>query len=459
MTDPISPNPASSSPDPEGISLKPFFTLWSGQALSLLGTQAVQFALIWWLTAETGSATVLATATLVALLPIAVLGPFIGPLIDRWSRRKVMFFADSIAAAGAALLALMFLAGEAHTAHVLLLIFMRAIAEAFHGPAMTASTSLMVPKRHLTRIQGLNQALQGGLSILAAPIGAFLVATLPMAGVMAIDVVTAGFAIVPLLFVRIPRPVKKTAGDAPAKPSIIGEMLDGFRYLMQRGGHVALLVMAAVINLFLVPAFSLLPLLVRNQMGGDAMQLGWMTAAFGVGMLVGGVTLGVWGGFRRRILTSLAGIVGLGLVVTFLGVASTWSAAVGALLMVGFMATMANGPILAVLQATIAPEYQGRVFTLYSSVAILATPVGLLLAAPLAELFGVRVWYLTGGLVCLVMGCAAFFVPAIVRIESEAAATSSESQADGPGPRSGPTDEAAGVPPCGPSVAPSGGTS
>ena len=189
------------------------------------------------------------------------------------------------------------------------------------------------------------------------------------------------------------------------------------------------------------------------------MQLGWMTAAFGVGMLAGGITLGVWGGFRRRILTSLAGIVGLGLVVTFLGVASTWSAAVGALLMVGFMATMANGPIQAVLQATVAPEYQGRVFTLYGSVATIATPVGLLLAAPLAELFGVRVWYLTGGLVCLVMGCAAFFVPAIVRIESEAAATSSESQADGPGPRSEPTDQAAGIPPCGPSVAPSGGTS
>ncbi len=191
------------------------------------------------------------------------------------------------------------------------------------------------------------------------------------------------------------------------------------------------------------------------------MQLGWMTSAFGIGMLAGGITLGAWGGFRRRILTSLAGITGLGLVVMFLGVApaAVWSAAVGAMLMVGFMATMANGPIQAILQTTIAPEYQGRVFTLYGSLASITTPVGLLLAAPLAELFGVRAWYLTGGLVCLAMGCVAFFVPAIVRIESEAAATSRESQADGPGPRSGLTEEAAGAPPCGPSVASSGGTS
>jgi DHA3 family macrolide efflux protein-like MFS transporter len=441
MSDPTST--FDNAPDPKEASLRPFFTLWSGQALSLIGTQAVQFALIWWLTAETGSATILATATLVALLPIAVLGPFIGPLIDRWSRRKVMFFADSIAAACAGLLALMFLAGEASTPHVLALIFIRALAGAFHGPAMIASTSLMVPQRHLTRIQGLNQALHGGLSIVAAPIGAFLVAALPMAGVMAIDVVTALFAIAPLLFVRVPRPIRNAEGGVAARPSVIGEMLEGFRYLMQRGGHAAILVMAAIINLFLVPAFSLLPLLVQDELGGTALHFGWMTSAFGIGMLAGGITLGAWGGFRRRIFTSLAGIVGLGLAVMFLGVApaALWSAAIGALLMVGFMAAMANGPIQAVLQATVAPEYQGRVFTLYGSLASITTPIGLLLAAPLAEMFGVRAWYLSGGLVCLVMGIAAFFVPAIARIESASAATSGEQQAEVPAPSPGPPEE------------------
>jgi DHA3 family macrolide efflux protein-like MFS transporter len=446
MSDPPSTGTPDNAPAPKEASLEPFFTLWSGQALSLLGTQAVQFALIWWLTAETGSATILATATLMALLPIAVLGPLIGPLIDRWSRRKVMFFADSAAAGGAALLAMMFLAGEAGTPHVLALIFLRALAGAFHGPAMIASTSLMVPQRHLTRIQGLNQALQGGLSIIAAPIGAFLVAALPMAGVMAIDVVTAVFAIVPLLFVPIPRPRKSMSDDAVAKPGVVREMLDGFRYLMQRGGHAAILVMAAIINLFLVPAFSLLPLLVHDQLGGEALHLGWMTSAFGIGMLAGGIMLGAWGGFRRRIFTSLAGIIGLGLAVMFLGVApaALWSAAIGALLMVGFMAAMANGPIQAVLQATVAPEYQGRVFTLYGSLASIATPIGLLLAAPLAEMFGVRAWYLSGGLVCLVMGIVAFFVPAIVRIESEGATAPSEPRVDGPRPPGGPQAEATG---------------
>ncbi len=415
-------NPASEAGEPQR-SMKPFFFLWSGQAMSLLGTQAVQFALIWWLTVETGSATILAMATLLALLPIAFLGPFIGPLIDRWSRKRVMFFADVTAALAAMLLAMMFVIDRAQPSHILILIFVRAVAEAFHQPAMIASTSLMVPKQHLTRIQGLNQGLQGGLTIIAAPIGAFLVAALPMAGVMAIDVVTAGFAILPLMLVRVPQPIRSSAtADGEAKPSVLREMMEGFRYIGRRAGHIGLLVMAAVINLFLVPAFALMPLLVRGQLGGEAMHLGWMTMAFGVGLLAGGVVLGAWGGFKRRILTSLAGVAGLGIAVLILGFAPAmaWSVSAGALLMVGFMASMANGPIQAVLQATVAPEFQGRVFTLYGSLATMTTPIGLLMAAPLAEIFGVRAWYLTGGLVCLLMGCAAFFVPAFVRIEDEA---------------------------------------
>ncbi len=187
---------------------------------------------------------------------------------------------------------------------------------------MIASTSLMIPKEHLARIQGLNQGLQGGLSIIAAPIGAFLVAALPMAGVMAIDVITAGFAILPLLLVQVPQPPRSAApAIGEEKPSVLRELREGFRYLGRRTGHIGLLIMAAIINLFLVPAFSLLPLLVREQLGGEALHLGWMTTAFGVGMLVGGIVLGAWGGFKRRILTSLAGVAGLGIAVLILGFA------------------------------------------------------------------------------------------------------------------------------------------
>ena len=89
-------------------SLRPFLTLWVGQVFSLLGSQLVQFSLIWWLTQQTGSATVLAVASIVGLVPQVVLGPFVGPLVDRWNRKRTMILADAAVALATLGLALLF---------------------------------------------------------------------------------------------------------------------------------------------------------------------------------------------------------------------------------------------------------------------------------------------------------------------------------------------------------------
>src|SRR5262245_33394776 len=92
-----------------------FLVLFTGQALSLLGSMAVQFALIWWLTRETGSAAVLATAALLGLLPAVALGPVIGVLVDRWDRKHVMLAADGLVALASLALACLYLTGTATT--------------------------------------------------------------------------------------------------------------------------------------------------------------------------------------------------------------------------------------------------------------------------------------------------------------------------------------------------------
>ncbi len=405
--------------------LRAFFALWTGQALSLIGSQAVQFALIWWLTLETGSAAILAAAAFVGLLPQVAFGPFIGALVDRWNRKRTMFAADAVVALASAVLAFLFWTGNASVPHVFALLLVRAVGTAFHSPAMLASTTLMVPKEHLARIQGLNQSLQGGLLIISAPLGALLYASLSMAGVMVVDMVTAIFAILPLIWVHVPQPEvaeATSANDSPAHPvrQLLAEVRDGLRYLWQRNGHFALLIMAALINLFLVPAFSLLPLLVNGR-GGSALELGWVNAGFGVGSIVGGVVLGVWGGFNRKILTTLSALTGLGLSTVLLGhpTASSIALTIAAIFGVGVMAALTNGPIQAILQATIAPEMQGRIFTLYGSLAGLTAPVGLAVAAPVADRLGVETWYLAGGATCLLMGVLGFFLPSLLRIEEE----------------------------------------
>jgi DHA3 family macrolide efflux protein-like MFS transporter len=402
---------------------------------------AVQFALIWWLTRETSSAAVLATAALLGLLPTVALGPVIGVLVDRWDRKRVMLAADGLVALASLALAYLYLTGAATTGVVFLILFLRGLGGAFYAPAMLASTSLMVPSEHLTRIQGLNQLVQGGTNIVAAPLGALLLGLLPMAGVMLVDVATALFAIVPLVFIRVPRPAHVTvpalaAEGAPppggcARPqnhtragaaaeaasSIWREMIAGARYLAERRGLVSLVVMATLINLCLVPAFSLLPLLVSGELAGDALQLGWISSAFGIGTIAGGIVLGVWGGTRRRILTVLPALIGLGVGIAALGIAPSFAPAAASMLAIGLIVPFANGPIQAILQAPIAADYQGRVFTLIGSLAGATAPLGLLLAAPIAELVGVRSWFMMGGSVCLAMGIAGFFLPSLMRIE------------------------------------------
>jgi DHA3 family macrolide efflux protein-like MFS transporter len=182
-----------------------FFTIWSGQAFSLLGSMLVQFALVWWLTSATGSATVLATATLVAMLPQVFLSPFAGALVDRWNRRVVMMMADSTIAVSSLVLAYLFATDQAQIWHVYAIMFIRSAGAAFHWPAMQASTSLMVPQEHLSRVAGFNQMLQGAMSIIAPVLGAVLIVVLPMQGVLLIDVFTA------MLGRRAPRPLTRRA--------------------------------------------------------------------------------------------------------------------------------------------------------------------------------------------------------------------------------------------------------
>ena len=285
----------------------PFFSIWTGQALSLVGSRLVQFALVWWLTETTGSATVLAMATLVAILPGVILGPFAGTLVDRWNRRAVMIAADAFVALVTAWLAYLFWTGSATMWHVYAAMLARALGGAFHWPAMQASTSLMVPKKHLSRVAGLNQTIQGAMAIVAPPLGALLLGLLPLQGIMAIDLTTAVLAIVPLLFVVIPQP-EKVAGAAQ-KSSVWSDFRSGLRYVAGWPGLMVILLMAMIINFVVNPAFSLMPLLVTDHFGGGALQLGWLQSAWGVGMLAGGLLLSVWGGFRRRIYTSLMGLI------------------------------------------------------------------------------------------------------------------------------------------------------
>ncbi|HQM65473.1 MAG TPA: MFS transporter, partial [Anaerolineaceae bacterium] len=284
--------------------LRNYLPMWIGQAVSLLGSGLVQFALVWYLTDQTGSANVLAMATLVALLPQVFLGPFSGAVVDRLNRKTVMIVSDSLVALTTLALMASFMLGSIQVWHIYLAMFLRSLFGTFQMPAMSASTTLMVPPEQYSRLGGVNQALYGVINIVSPPLGAALLAAFEINAVLMVDIVTAALAIGLLaLLVKVPQPKRLDANQAVTPKQVLLDVRFGLKYAFTWKGLFALLLMAALVNMVTSPAFTLLPLHVKLHFGRGVEDVAIMESAFGIGVVIGGVLLGVWGGFKRKMAT------------------------------------------------------------------------------------------------------------------------------------------------------------
>jgi DHA3 family macrolide efflux protein-like MFS transporter len=388
---------------------KRFFTIWAGQAVSQLGSRLVGFAFVWHLTSTTGSATVLSFASLMSILPDVIISPVAGALIDRWNRKTVMIVTDILTALVTLILAILFAFTEVKVWQIYLALFIRATFGAFQWPAMFTSTSLMVPKDQLARVSGMNQTLSGAMGILAPSLGAFLVGLLPMWGVLSVDVGTALIALVPLLFFHIPQPVKKVelineAGKV--KNQLWRDLVEGFRFVVTLPGLLSVILMAMLINFLVSPAFSLLPLMITEHFKKGVIELGIGESAFSIGFLIGGLALSIWGGFKNRLVTSFVFLIVMGASISLFGVIpqNGFYLGVAILSITGIANPLVNGPLMAALQARVEPEKQGRVFTLLQAGSAAAMPLGLAIAGPLSDKIGIQIWFIVGGVVCIIMG-------------------------------------------------------
>jgi len=393
-----------------------FYTLWTGQALSLLGSQLVQFAIIWHLTQTTNSATTLAIASMMGLLPGVLLSPFIGTWVDRGNRKKILIVADITVAIATLILAVLFAFEIVEVWHIYVALFTRAVAGGFHQSAFGASVVLLVPKENLARVQGFNQALYGGLNIISAPLGAFLLAVIPMQGILSIDVGTALLAVAILVFIQVPQPER----NEHIKATFWQDFAAGFRYIIAWRGLVILLGLVMVINFFYSATEPLTPLLITNHFGGSANELGWWLSSFAAGNIIGGLILGAWGGFKRKIITSQLGLILMGLSTFIVGAtpSNLFWVGMASNTVVGLLLPIINGSYGATLQAAIKPEMQGRVFAFIFSAAMLVSPIALMVAGPFADAVGIQPWFLVAGISCMAMGILGFFSADVMKMES-----------------------------------------
>jgi len=400
---------------------KRFFTIWFGQAFSVLGSHLVGFAFVWYLTEQTGSATVLAMGTLMQVLPTVIISPIAGAFVDRWNRKAVMIIFDSITALFTFVVAILFMLDSAQIWHIFMVMFVRSACGQFQWAAITASTTLMVPKKHFSRIAGANQALQGFMNIIGPALGAFLLATMSMEMILFLDVSTAFLAVVPLFFFTIPQPVRNgmaAAAEKIQKSSVFTDLAEGWKYVVRWPGLMAIILIAMLVNFLINPAFSLLPLVVTEHFGKGVYEFGFINAAFGIGIILGGLALSAWGGFKNRMLTSLTALTISGAAVLAVGLApsNAFFIAVAGIAVFGFLNPIVNGPLTASIQAKVDPGIQGRVFSLLHAGAGLASPIGLAIAGPVADATSNQLWFVIGGILTLATGVAAYAFPAILEI-------------------------------------------
>ncbi len=378
-----------------------FGIIWLGQAFSLLGSSAAQFALVWWIATTTGSANTLSMAGLTAYLPIALLGPFAGVWVDRLSRRLVMAVSDLFVAACALWLLLAFRGGEPPIGLILAILCLRAVGGVFHMPAMQATMPLLLPADMITRGQGWSQMIQSASTTLGPVVGAALMAggASGLRLALLLDVIGAVIASASVAILDIPNP-EKTKRE---QPHILREMKEGAKTLYANKPLFAITWPTLVSMTVYIPLSTLYPLIVSAYFGGTPWHSSAAEVAFGLGMIISGAMVGIFGSKNKFNMIAMSllvmglALVGCGLLppggiwpfIFFTGVT-------------GITVSFMSAPYFGYMQESTDPAVLGRVSSLIYAGMSLAAPIGLFIAGPAAEAAGIANWFaISGGLIAL----------------------------------------------------------
>ncbi len=371
------------SPPKPAHGMRAFFTIWSGQLVSLVGSQLTGFALGVWVYQQTRSVLLLALVQVAQQAPYVILSPLAGVFADRWNRRTAMIVSD--AGAGLAVLAA---AGLYLTQHlqIWMVIPINLWMAAFNTlmwPSFTASVTLLVPKKHYGRANGFVQLGEALPQIAGPALAGALYVAIHLGNMALIDFATYAFSVLLMLFfVRIPNPPPTTEGHE-AKGSLWKETRFGWDYIASRKGLLALLLFFLASN-FLSGVMSplIVPLILDNW---DASTLGYISTLMGVGMLVGTLAMSAWGGGKRKIYTLLGAAFLSGLFLSVVGLRASIPLIAVCGVAIMFCGPFINASSQAIWQAKVAPDVQGRVFAVRRAIAWSSGVVAPLLAAPLAD--------------------------------------------------------------------------
>jgi DHA3 family macrolide efflux protein-like MFS transporter len=362
--------------------MRTFLLIWLGQLFSILGSGLSSFALGVWIYQQTNQATPFAITILFGSVPRLLIMPLAGSLADRWNRRLIMILADTGAALGTVALVFLLFFGDLQIWHIYIIVVVASVFSAFQEPAYMASITMLVPKKDFARANGMIQMGQAIGSIATPLLAGILFVAIGLRGIILIDLATFFLAVTPLFIVRIPQPeLKESRGE---KKSVSSDFAKGWRFISARRGLLGLLMYYAMIN-FLLNLVSVLntPMILAVH---SAAILGGIQTAMGAGMLGGGLAMSTWGGPKTLRIPKVIGLITLavlGLVVAGLR-ANPLFPGIGFFILL-FFVPIASGTSMAVWQAKVPPEMQGRVFSVRALISQSMMPLAFLIAGPLAD--------------------------------------------------------------------------
>ena len=359
--------------------MRKFVIIWIGQLISTIGSGLTGFALSIWIYQQTGQAAPFVYTAFFNSLPVVLFSLFAGALVDRLNRRWVMILTDVGAALTTLAIFLLYISGNLEVWHIYVSSFFASLFATFQLPAFNASITLLVPKEHLTRANGMVQTGASLEGLLAPLLASFLVGVIGVGGMFLIDFFTFFAAVGTLLMVSIPQP---EVTEEKKAQKIFQDIQQGWDFLSARPGLVALAGYIGIVNILSTSVLALTVPLILSFSNERILGLAQMISS--LGLLLGGVLISSWGGTKRKMTGIYLGVLIGGLGLMFGGLRSVfWWIALGIFFFL-FPIPTVNAQLRSIIQVKSPPDLQGRVFSVVFMIARLGPTIGFLISAPLA---------------------------------------------------------------------------
>jgi Arabinose efflux permease len=390
-----------------------FGAMWVGQSLSLLKHSITMFAIIWYYTQSTGSATILALITAIKQIPHVIMSPFGGVLADRFPRKTILIISNLSVSFMSILIGVLFATGAMRITYIYILVFIADTAASFITPIMQASVPMIAPKEKFTRLVSLMQIITALVSVLGPVCGALLIKFMNISLIMFINAGIALLAIIPLLFIIIPQP-ERVLENTKEKTSFFADFLFGLKYIVHWRGIFVILLIGAACNFLANPPLQLLPILITKAGGGVGIYA-TAQALVAIGLIGSAVVLTIWGGFKKKSMMMMVSQIGMaaGLTLMLLPVLPLAVRIFTGAFILGISVTFYNISLATIVASEVDKEVQGRVMAVGYSLLAAATPLGLFISGVAADKIGINIIFIVAAILLFIMGFIILKVPAL----------------------------------------------